>query len=195
MIPHAVKHSLALLRMGKKLPETCWADWNTNKLLLLHLVGPLHYLYQWCTVKQTSNLDFLDGVSKNSHISNFVKIQPVRTELFHVDIRAGTKKLVVAFRNFVKAPQSRHTVSRDRLEWMKTVECQGPPGAVRLQEEEEENQKTCGCQPLPPDLVSVYEIRLYVLFQACRGHLLRIAWPWCRKPSGSCVANSMITGP
>ena len=24
----AVKHSLALLRMGKKLPETCWADWK-----------------------------------------------------------------------------------------------------------------------------------------------------------------------
>ena len=55
IIPHAVKHSLALLRMGKKLPETCWADWNINKLLLLHLVGLLHYLYQWCIVKQTSN--------------------------------------------------------------------------------------------------------------------------------------------
>ena len=27
IIPQAVKHSLALLRMGKKLPETCWADW------------------------------------------------------------------------------------------------------------------------------------------------------------------------
>jgi len=24
-----------------------------NKLLLLHLVGCLYYLYQWCTVKQT----------------------------------------------------------------------------------------------------------------------------------------------
>ena len=38
IIPHSVKHSIALLRMGKKLPETCWADWNINKLLLLHLV-------------------------------------------------------------------------------------------------------------------------------------------------------------
>ena len=27
-----------------------------NKPLLLHLVGCLYYLYQWCTVKQTSNL-------------------------------------------------------------------------------------------------------------------------------------------
>ena len=40
--------------MYKRLPET-WADWNINKLLLLHLVGLLHYLYQWCTVKQISN--------------------------------------------------------------------------------------------------------------------------------------------
>ena len=31
--------------MGKKFPETCWADWNINKLLLLHLVGLPHYLY------------------------------------------------------------------------------------------------------------------------------------------------------
>jgi len=39
---------LELLRMGKKLSETCWTDWNINKLLLLHLVGLLHYLHQWC---------------------------------------------------------------------------------------------------------------------------------------------------
>ena len=39
IIPHAVNHSLALLRMGKKLPETFWADWKISKLLLLHLVG------------------------------------------------------------------------------------------------------------------------------------------------------------
>ena len=45
IIPQAVKQSLALLRMGKKLPETCWADWNINKVLLLHLVGHLRYLY------------------------------------------------------------------------------------------------------------------------------------------------------
>ena len=59
IIPQALKHSLALLRMGKILPETCWADWNINKLLFLHLVGLLHYLYQWFTVqKKTSNSKF-----------------------------------------------------------------------------------------------------------------------------------------
>ena len=44
IIPQAAKHSLALLMMGKKLPETYWADWNISKLLLLLLVGLLHYL-------------------------------------------------------------------------------------------------------------------------------------------------------
>ena len=47
IIPHVVNHSLALLRMGKKLSETCWADLKINKLLFLHLVGLLHYLYFW----------------------------------------------------------------------------------------------------------------------------------------------------
>ena len=41
IIPHVVKNlSLALLKMGKSLPETCWADhWRSIKLLLLHLLG------------------------------------------------------------------------------------------------------------------------------------------------------------
>ena len=32
-IPHAVHHSLTLLKMDEKLPETCWADLEINKLL------------------------------------------------------------------------------------------------------------------------------------------------------------------
>ena len=41
IIPYVVKNlSLALLKMGKSLPETWWADhWRSIKLLLLHLVG------------------------------------------------------------------------------------------------------------------------------------------------------------
>ena len=35
IIPHAVNHILALLRMGKKLPETCWADWKINKTVIV----------------------------------------------------------------------------------------------------------------------------------------------------------------
>ena len=44
IIPRAVIHSLALLKMDKELPETCWTNLKINKLLLLHLVGPLLYL-------------------------------------------------------------------------------------------------------------------------------------------------------
>jgi len=50
---HAVNHNLVLLMMGIVLPETCWAILKINKLLLLHLVGPL--LYRRCTVKHTSD--------------------------------------------------------------------------------------------------------------------------------------------
>ena len=32
-----------------------------NKPLLLHLVGCLYYLYQWCTVKQISNISHILG--------------------------------------------------------------------------------------------------------------------------------------
>ena len=46
------------------------------------------------------NLDFLDGFSKNPQISNFTKIRPVGTELFHAkrERRTYVRKLIVAFR-------------------------------------------------------------------------------------------------
>jgi hypothetical protein len=31
--PHCCNHSLTLLNMGKRLPETCWADWKINKFV------------------------------------------------------------------------------------------------------------------------------------------------------------------
>jgi len=56
------------------------------------------------------NLNFLDIFSKNAEISNFMKIRPVGTELFHADGQMGGRKeertdlskLIVAFRDFVK---------------------------------------------------------------------------------------------
>jgi len=45
---------------------------------------------------------------KNIWISNFMKIRPVGTKLFHVDgqteKQAGVTKQIAAFRNFVNAP-------------------------------------------------------------------------------------------
>jgi len=36
-------------------PKNVELTGNINKPLLLHLVGCLYYLYQWCTVKQISD--------------------------------------------------------------------------------------------------------------------------------------------
>ena len=45
-----------------------------------------------------------DFFSKNTQISNFMKIRPVVTELFHVERQTDMTRLIVAFRNFAKAP-------------------------------------------------------------------------------------------
>jgi len=45
-------------------------------------------------------LIFLDRFLKNIHISNFMKILPVGTELFRAGRQIDMAKLVFAFRNF-----------------------------------------------------------------------------------------------
>jgi len=52
------------------------------------------------------NLNFFDTFSKNTQISDFMKTRPVGTELFHAHKRTDMTKLIVAFRNFEKAPKS-----------------------------------------------------------------------------------------
>jgi hypothetical protein len=55
IIPQAVTHSLVLLKMGKIIARNMLSCLGIiNKPLLLHLVGCLYYLYQWCKVKQIS---------------------------------------------------------------------------------------------------------------------------------------------
>jgi hypothetical protein len=61
--------------------------------------------------RSSGNLIFLDIFSKNIQIQNFIKIRPVRAELFHADERTGGHKimttLIVAFGYFAKAPKTR----------------------------------------------------------------------------------------
>jgi len=53
-------------------------------------------------------LNFLDTFSKNTQISNFMKIRPVRVEMFHADWQKDSyDKLIDAFRKFPKAPKIR----------------------------------------------------------------------------------------
>ena len=55
-----------------------------------------------------SNFNFLHIFSKNTQISDFMKIWPVGAELFHADGQTDTTKLTDAFPNFTNAPKS-HT--------------------------------------------------------------------------------------
>ena len=64
----------------------------------------------WCSYRDPLflfgfwwNLNFLNRFSKNSQISNFMKIRPVVAELFRTDKRTDMTNLIVAFRNFANA--------------------------------------------------------------------------------------------
>jgi hypothetical protein len=63
-------------------------------------------------------MNFLDRCSRNTQISNFMKILPVGAELFHAnrrtdrqtDGRIDMAKPIVAFRNFPNAPKKRRLI-------------------------------------------------------------------------------------
>ena len=55
-------------------------------------------------VRFSGNLRFLNSFSKNTQISNVLKIGPLRAQSFHLDGQTDMKKLIVAFRNFVNSP-------------------------------------------------------------------------------------------
>jgi len=55
IIPQAVTRRLVFLKMGEIITRNMMSWFGIiNKPLLLHLVGCLYYLDQWCTVKQIS---------------------------------------------------------------------------------------------------------------------------------------------
>ena len=45
-------------------------------------------------------------LSKNTLISDYMKIRPVGAELFHAEGQTDIRKLIVAFRNFATAPRN-----------------------------------------------------------------------------------------
>ena len=55
-----------------------------------------------------NKIEFFCGrLSKNTQVSNFMKIHRMGAELFRVDGRTGITKLTVAFRNFVTAHKNK----------------------------------------------------------------------------------------
>ena len=55
-----------------------------------------------------TKFEFFDRFSKNTQISNFMKIRPVGGELFHADGQIDMTKVIVVFRNFANAPKVLH---------------------------------------------------------------------------------------
>jgi len=51
-------------------------------------------------------LNFLDRFSKNTQISNVLKIHAAGVELCHVDGQTDMAKLIIALRKFAKAPKT-----------------------------------------------------------------------------------------
>ena len=57
-------------------------------------------------VRLKENLNYLERLSKNTQISNFIKIRPMGVQLFHAKERTDRyEKLIVVFRNFANAPK------------------------------------------------------------------------------------------
>ena len=73
--------------------------------------GRYYQNINWSSCKAPVTLDqiltkkFIDRFSKNTQISNFMKIRPVGAEVFHTGGQTDMTKLMIAFRNFANAPQ------------------------------------------------------------------------------------------
>ena len=55
------------------------------------------------SMKLEFSRDILEQIFK---MSNYIKIRPIGTELFHADRQSDMTKLIVAFRNFANTPSS-----------------------------------------------------------------------------------------
>jgi hypothetical protein len=53
----------------------------------------------------STKLEFLFFFFRKNKVPDFMKIRPVRTELFHADGQKDMTKLIVASRNFANAPE------------------------------------------------------------------------------------------
>ena len=67
----------------------------------------LHVEYSLLLTGFNENWIFSRDFRKKVQISSFIKIRLVGPELFHADRRTDMTKLIVAFRNFAKAPKDR----------------------------------------------------------------------------------------
>jgi hypothetical protein len=57
-------------------------------------------------------VNFLGSFSKNTQMSNFMKIRPVGAELYHQDGHTDMTKLIVAYRNFATRLKIKNLLSQ-----------------------------------------------------------------------------------
>jgi hypothetical protein len=74
--------------------EKNWARYDKKCMLVFMLSTCILVQFQW-------NLNFLNRLSKNTQISNLLKISLMGAELFHVDRQTEMMNLVIIFCNFV----------------------------------------------------------------------------------------------
>ena len=76
-----------------------------------------HVLY-YNVICGLAGLSFFDRFSRKAQILNFIKTRPVGHKLFHADGRTDTTKLIVAFRNLAKAPE---TLIKNKLKFTTVI--------------------------------------------------------------------------
>ena len=95
-----VEHKTCVLVCSSTLTETFLSLRRIERNIIINVHGSSRNLL----VRFSGNLRFLNSFSKNTQISNVLKIGPLRAQSFHLDGQTDMKKLIVAFRNFVNSP-------------------------------------------------------------------------------------------
>jgi len=83
---------------------------KTERDVIKMYIG-LHVKYPLFLSDFNATWIFATDILKKTQISNFMKIRPVETELFHADGRTDMTELLVTFRNFANAPINGRTAT------------------------------------------------------------------------------------